>query len=167
MQQLSVDDATQEVSIDDAIAALCALTFSDNGPDMAQPCPPAPHTVTSSPVRVERGRAWKREHNKATKKALSTLDVIDKCVQSCLLRLNLDGAPTLEALVYVENELAQMQRLFESVKRDVPSVVTRKAAVGDHLAQLHSHILELHHLHPPEDDKPLNYNSGKFFFILS
>ena len=119
-------------------------------------------TLNCSAKRLQK-RVQKRERSKLTIIAHCTLDHVENQMHHCSLRLaNITLADTMAD---IEHDIGRIQTAFSSVKRDVQSVNARKVAIGDSLTQLQTRLVDLRRLYPIIDDKPLQFDSGKYPFF--
>lgn len=137
------------------------------GSSFSTPCPhpqaTSPSISIPDPPVVNTSKCNKREQNHHTIKAHKVLNLVERRCQQCLDRLtstifSLADFPTLE------QDIAQLQKAFNTVKRDVPSINQRKIVVGHHLTNLQHQFAEFCAAHPIPD-QPVLYNSGMLFSV--
>ena len=106
----------------------------------------------------------KRELSKLTKSAHRTLDFVEHRTRHWFLHMT--NITMAETLADAEHDIGRIQTAFDNVKRDVQSINVRKATIGHSLTQLQSRLVELRHLYPLIDDKPLQFDSSKYLLFF-
>jgi hypothetical protein len=124
----------------------------------------APDTTLSRSLRTES----KRERSALTKKSHKILNLLDDKANNCLTMLSsleLTSDPGL--LGSLEQQIAELQRSFDNVKRSVHSLNQRKGPLRDKLEGIHNRFTKLCAQHPVPHDGPLHYDNGKLLLITT
>lgn len=155
----AVNEALRQAAVIDAAAeAFKALSLIDSDVPMSSPTGGSPTQSMQQSNQVPRVRLPKSERSKLTRTAHAILDVVEQRVHVCLGKIS--ETPTVETTDFLEDELIRLQVLYDSVKRSVGSITTRKSLVGGELSKIRDHVAELRQLHT-DQDKPLHYDSSK------
>lgn len=157
---LEVSDTTS--SIDAIINGVHRL--SSNSPASIHTPSVDPTTQAPGQPNPPTYQQTKRERNHATRKAHRVLDALHKRVSTCLQQLM--DQPSRDSLELIEDEVSRLRPALENVKRAVPSVEVKKSNIAALLLRLDSHIIEMRLVYPTQNDKPLEYNSGKHSLVI-
>ena len=127
-------------------------------------CPPsqANSPLTSSVPQSSTVKTDKREENHRTVKTHKVLTAVERRCQECLDKLT-STAFSPANLSNLEQDIGQLQKTFDAIKRNVPSIKQRKIAIGHCLADLQHRFTKFHAAHPILN-QPVLYDSGMFFF---
>ena len=110
-------------------------------------------------------RTEKREKNHLTMKAHAAFDVVERRAKEILIRLaKVDNSAGVQA---VEEDIAVIRPAFESVKRRVATIDSRREKISQLFTQIDGYLPELHARYPPAIDGPLVYSTGTFDFIYT
>jgi hypothetical protein len=109
-------------------------------------------------------RTEKREKNHHTKKAHATFNVVERHANEILNRLAMvDNSAGVQAL---EEDIAVIRLAFESVKRRVATINSRREKISRLFTQIDGYLPELRARCPPSVDEPLVYSTGTFNVVL-
>ena len=116
-----------------------------------------------SPSRYA-ARTEKHEKNHHTKKAHATFNVVERRANEILNRLAMvDNSAGIQAL---EEDIAVIRLAFESVKRRVATINSRREKISRLFTQIDEYLPELRARCPPSIDEPLVYSTGTFNVVL-
>ena len=103
-------------------------------------------------------RTEKREKNHLTTKAHSTFNVVERRANEILNRVaKINNSAGVQAL---EEDIAVIRPAFESVKRRVASINSRREKISRLLTQIDDDLQELRARYPPSIDGHLVYSTG-------
>jgi hypothetical protein len=139
-------------------------TKSASSLDTSCPRPQTNLPLTSSVPQSSVVKTAKREQNHRTVKTHKVLAAVERRCQECLDKLT-STAFSPANLTNLEQDIGQLQKAFDAVKRDVPSIKQRKIVIGHRLADLQHHFTKFHAAHPILN-QPLLYDSGMFFISI-
>jgi hypothetical protein len=109
-------------------------------------------------------RTEKREKNHLTRKAHSTFNVVERRANEILNRLaKINNSAGVQAL---EEDVTVIRPAFESVKRRVASIDSRREKISRLFTQIDGNLHELRAQYPPSIDGPLVYSTGTFIVAI-
>jgi len=109
-------------------------------------------------------RTEKREKNHLTSKAHSTFNVVERRANEMLNRLAIiNNSAGVQEL---EEDIAVIRSAFESVKRSVASINSRREKISRLFTQIDGYLPELRARCPPSIDEPLVYSTSRFNVVL-
>jgi hypothetical protein len=110
-------------------------------------------------------RTEKREKHHLTTKAHATFNVVERRANEILIRLaKVDNSAGVQA---VEEDIALIRPAFESVKRRVATIDSRREKISQLFTQIDGYLPELRARYPPSIGGPLVYSTGTFDFIYT
>ena len=108
-------------------------------------------------------RTEKREKNHLTSKAHSTFNVVERRANEMLNRLAIiNNSAGVQEL---EEDIAVIRSAFESVKRSVASINSRREKISRLFTQIDGYLDELRARYPPSIVGPLVYSTGTLVAI--
>ena len=118
----------------------------------------------SQPIPSRATRTEKREKNHLTGKAHSTFNVVERRANEILNRAGVtNGSAGIQAL---EEDIAVIRSAFESVKRRVASINSRREMISRLFTQIDGYLHDLRARYPPSTDGPLVYSTGTFIVAI-
>jgi hypothetical protein len=141
----------------------------------SSPMPPTLHncylnsSVSSSqsipfPSRYA-ARTEKRERNHLTRKAHATFNVVERRATEILNQLAIINNNS--GVQAVEEDIAVIRSAFESVKRTVATINSRREKISRLFTQIDAYLPELRARYPPSINEPLVYCTGTFIVIYN
>jgi len=116
-----------------------------------------------SPLRYA-ARTDKREKHHLTKKAHATFNVVERRANEILNRLAIvDNSVGIQA---IEEDIAVIRLAFESVKRRVATIDSRREKISRLFTQIDGYLPGLRARYPPSIDGPLVYSTGTFIVVI-
>ena len=121
-------------------------------------------TVSQSIPSRYATRTEKRENSHLTRKAHSTLNVVERRANEILNRLAVtNDSAGVQAL---EEDIAVIRPAFDSVKQRVSSINSRREMISRLFTQIDGYLHDLRARYPPSIDGPLVYSTGTFIVAL-
>jgi len=116
-----------------------------------------------SPLRYA-ARTDKRKKHHLTKKAHATFNVVERHANEILNRLAIvDNSVGIQA---IEEDIAVIRLAFESVKRRVATIDSRREKISRLFMQIDGYLPGLRARYPPSIDGPLVYSTGTFIVVI-
>lgn len=153
-------DLASPMPIDAIVESITGFALPDlDCGELQQSSPDGP---TSRNAKCET-KTSKKERSRHTTKALAVLNSIQSQIQRCYDRLS--NPPTTGLLSEIESTVSRLRHGVENVRRQTPSLDTRKREVLQHLNNLEARIIELKIITPAAPPEgPLSYDSGENAF---
>ena len=121
-------------------------------------------SVSQSTLSRYAARTEKCEKSHLTTKAHSTFDVVERRANEILNRVaKINNSAGVQAL---EEDIAVIRPAFESVKRRVGSIDSRREKISRLLTQIDGDLLELRGLYPPSVDGHFVYSTGTLILAI-